>query len=65
MEQRLKILIQVAGGQYLLSLIFLEQSQRTLPGIYEKNLEVLCLGTWKTVSSTFTPSSWSGPRGLY
>jgi hypothetical protein len=65
MEERLKILIQVPGRQYLLPLIFLEKSQRTLPGNYGEDVRGPLPGSWKRVSSTFTPSSWSSPRGLY
>ncbi len=58
------ILDQVPGKQYLLPLIFSEQSQRTIPGNYGEEVGGPGPGTWKKVSSTFTPTSWSSPRGL-
>jgi hypothetical protein len=50
----------VPGRQYLLPL-------HPLPGAgnYGEKVGGPLPGTWKTVSSTFTPTSWSSPRGLY
>jgi hypothetical protein len=50
---------------FYLYTIFLEQSQRPLPGNYGEEVGGPRSGTWKTVSSTLTPTSWSNPRGIY
>jgi hypothetical protein len=66
MEKKLEVLTRyLEGSIFYLYTIFLEQSQSPLPGNYGEDVGGPGPGTWKTVSSTFTPNSWSSPRGLY
>jgi hypothetical protein len=65
MEKKLEVLDPVPGDSIFdLYTNFLEQSQRPLPGNYGEEVGGSLPGSWKRVSSTFTPSSWSSPRGL-
>jgi hypothetical protein len=57
MGKKLEVPDQVPGRQYLLPLHHLPGAVQEVGGPGP--------GTWKTVSSTFTLTSWSSPRGLY
>ncbi len=67
MEKKLEVLDHVPGRQYLLPLpqLPVAGSQKPLPGNYRGKVGGLGPGTWRTVSSTFTLTSWSSPRDLY